>query len=93
MTATPALLELDRIDTYRGAAHVLRAVSMRVGEGEAVCLVGRNGAGKTTTLDSALGLLPVRAGRVLFRGQDVTRRAARAWASATPRRTPASSRT
>jgi branched-chain amino acid transport system ATP-binding protein len=76
VTATPALLELDRIDTYRGAAHVLRAVSMRVGEGEAVCLVGRNGAGKTTTLDSALGLLPVRAGRVLFRGQDVTRRAA-----------------
>ena len=76
MTATPALLELDRIDTYRGAAHVLRAVSMRVGEGEAVCLVGRTGAGKTTTLDSALGLLPVRAGRVLFRGQDVTRRAA-----------------
>jgi branched-chain amino acid transport system ATP-binding protein len=68
-----ALLELHRLDTYRGPAHVLRAVSLRVDEGEAVCLVGRNGAGKTTTLDSAIGLLPLRAGRVSLRGRDITR--------------------
>jgi branched-chain amino acid transport system ATP-binding protein len=74
--AGPPLLELDRIDTFRGAAHVLRGVSLTVGPAEAVCLVGRNGAGKTTTLESAMGLLPVRAGRVAFRGTDVTRRAA-----------------
>jgi branched-chain amino acid transport system ATP-binding protein len=70
------LLELHRIDTFRGAAHVLRGVSLRVGKAEAVCLVGRNGAGKTTTLESAIGLLPVRGGRVTFRGTDVTRRPA-----------------
>ncbi len=67
------LLALHDLDTYRGPAHVLRALSLRVHEGEAVCLVGRNGAGKTTTLDSVIGLLPVRAGRVTFRGRDITR--------------------
>jgi branched-chain amino acid transport system ATP-binding protein len=51
-------------------------VSLRVGAAEAVCLVGRNGAGKTTTLESAIGLLAVRGGRVTFRGADVTRRPA-----------------
>lgn len=68
------LLDLEAIHTYRGAAHVLRALSLRVGEGETVCLVGRNGAGKTTTLESAMGLLPVRAGTVRFRSRDITRR-------------------
>jgi branched-chain amino acid transport system ATP-binding protein len=67
------LLDLDGINTYRGTAHVLRTLSLRVGEGETVCLVGRNGAGKTTTLDSAMGLLPVRSGTVRFRSQDITR--------------------
>ena len=70
---TADLLALDGIHTYRGAAHVLRALSLRVGEGETVCLVGRNGAGKTTTLESAMGLLAVRAGAVRFRSQDITR--------------------
>ncbi|HEV8310418.1 MAG TPA: ABC transporter ATP-binding protein [Methylomirabilota bacterium] len=69
----PAVLELDRIETYRGAAHVLRAVSLAVNDGEAVCLVGRNGAGKTTTIESIMGLLPVRSGRVTLRGQDISR--------------------
>jgi branched-chain amino acid transport system ATP-binding protein len=71
--AGPPVLELECIDTFRGAAHVLRGVSLRVGAAEAVCLVGRNGAGKTTTLESAIGLLPVRSGRVVLRGTDVTR--------------------
>lgn len=67
------MLALDGITTYRGPAEILREVSLTVGAGEAVSLVGRNGAGKTTTIDSIMGLLPVRAGRVHFRGQDVTR--------------------
>jgi ABC-type branched-subunit amino acid transport system ATPase component len=68
-----ATLELDRINTFRGPAQILRAVSLRVGDGESICLVGRNGAGKTTTIDSIMGLLPVRSGRVAFRGRDITR--------------------
>jgi branched-chain amino acid transport system ATP-binding protein len=68
-----AALELDGVHTYRGAAHVLQGVSLRVAAGEAVCLVGRNGAGKTTTIESAMGLLSVRAGRIALNGRDVTR--------------------
>jgi branched-chain amino acid transport system ATP-binding protein len=66
-------LELDGIHTYRGAAHVLQGVSLHVGAGEAVCLVGRNGAGKTTTIESAMGLLTVRGGRIALQGRDITR--------------------
>jgi branched-chain amino acid transport system ATP-binding protein len=68
-----ALLELTQVNTFRGAAHVLRSLSLGVGEAEVVCLVGRNGAGKTTTLETAMGLLPSRSGTVSFRGRDITR--------------------
>src|SRR5205085_11835968 len=50
-----------------------RGVSLTVGDGEAVSLVGRNGAGKTTTIDSIMGLLPVRAGRITLQGRDISR--------------------
>src|SRR5262244_317997 len=67
-----SLLVLDRINTFRGSAHVLRDVSLRVGDRESVWLVGRNGAGKTTTIDSIMGLLSVRSGTITFRGQSIT---------------------
>jgi branched-chain amino acid transport system ATP-binding protein len=67
------MLELDRIETYRGPAQILRSVSLSLAGGEAVCLVGRNGAGKTTTIDTIMGLLPARSGTVRFKGQEVTR--------------------
>ena len=67
------MLALDGINTFRGPAQILRGVSLTVNDGEAVCLVGRNGAGKTTTIDSIMGLLPVRSGRVSFRERDITR--------------------
>ncbi len=67
------MLEVTRINTFRGPAHVLRDVSLAVGDRESVCLVGRNGAGKTTTIDSVMGLLPVRSGTIVFKGRDITR--------------------
>jgi branched-chain amino acid transport system ATP-binding protein len=67
------MLEIEGILTYRGPAQILRGVSLTVGDGEAVSLVGRNGAGKTTTIDSIMGLLPVRGGRVVFNGREITR--------------------
>ncbi|HEX9768684.1 MAG TPA: ABC transporter ATP-binding protein [Kiloniellales bacterium] len=66
------MLEINDIHTYRGPAHILNGVSLTVGPGEAVCLVGRNGAGKTTTIESIMGLLAVRAGSIRFHGEDVT---------------------
>ena len=67
------MLAIDRVHTYRGTAHVLQGVSLRVEARQTVCLVGRNGAGKTTTIESAMGLLPVRSGTVTFDGRDITR--------------------
>ena len=66
------LLEVDDINTYRGPAHILRSVSIRVDDNEVVALVGRNGAGRTTMIESITGLLPVHSGRVRFRGEDIT---------------------
>ena len=68
-----ATLELDRINTYRGPAQILREVSLRVGDGESICLVGRNGAGKTTTIKCLLNLLRPSSGTVRVFGLDPAR--------------------
>ena len=67
------MLEVERINTFRGPAQVLRDLSLTVRDGESVCLIGRNGAGKTTTIDSIMGLLPIRSGKLTFNGADITR--------------------
>ncbi len=68
-----ALLSARDLQTYLGRSHVLQGVSLAVGQGEVVSLLGRNGAGKTTTLRTLMGLVPVRGGGVAFRGADITR--------------------
>jgi branched-chain amino acid transport system ATP-binding protein len=65
------MLELEGIHTYYGESHVLRGVSLSVRDGEVVCLLGRNGAGKTTTILTAMGYLKPRAGRIVYRAQDI----------------------
>jgi len=66
------LLEGIDLNTYYGASHVLHGVTLAVGAGETVTLMGRNGMGKTTTIRSLLGLTPPRSGEVRVRGQAVT---------------------
>jgi len=66
------LLEVHDINTYRGPAHILRGVSINVDTDEVVALVGRNGAGRTTIIESIIGLLPVRSGRIRFREEEIT---------------------
>ncbi|MCP4115556.1 MAG: ABC transporter ATP-binding protein [Desulfobacteraceae bacterium] len=60
------MLTVDNIDVYRGETHVLHKVSLQVGHGEIVALIGANGAGKTTALRTVSGLLRPSSGRILY---------------------------
>jgi branched-chain amino acid transport system ATP-binding protein len=66
-----AVLSLNEVDTYYGAIHALKGVSLEVEDGEIVTLIGSNGAGKTTTLKTISGLLKPRRGEVRFRGESI----------------------
>ena len=68
------LLRLDSVDTYYGEIHILQGVSLEVGPGELVCLLGGNASGKSTTLKTILGIVHPRRGAVEFDGEDVTGR-------------------
>ena len=71
--ATGALLDVQEIDAYYGHAQALRGVSLQVGEGEIVAILGANGAGKSTTLLTISGLLRARRGSILFRNLPIGR--------------------
>jgi branched-chain amino acid transport system ATP-binding protein len=68
------MLQLDGVRTYYGETQALFDVSLDVGVGEVVALLGATGAGKTTTLRSILGLTPARRGTIHFDGRDITHR-------------------
>jgi len=68
------MLELNGVRAAYGKVEVLQDVSLEVGEGEIVGLLGRNGVGKTTTLKSILGLVRKTGGKVVFNGEDITSR-------------------
>jgi branched-chain amino acid transport system ATP-binding protein len=68
------LLRVDEVNTYYGQIHILQGVSLEVGAGELVCLLGGNASGKSTTLKTILGIVTPRSGRVEFAGEDVTAR-------------------
>lgn len=67
------MLSLSNVQSFYGETQALFGVSLEVGAGEAVALLGANGAGKTTVLRSILGLTPARSGKVEFDGHDTTR--------------------
>ncbi|CAL8970617.1 High-affinity branched-chain amino acid transport ATP-binding protein LivF [Rhodoplanes serenus] len=71
MSATP-IIEAVGLHTHLGSSHILHGVSLTVGRGEAVCLLGRNGMGKTTTLRTILGLVSPSRGEVRINGQPMT---------------------
>ena len=66
------MLEVDALDAWYGKAQILYGVSLRVDEGECVALMGRNGAGKSTAMKTIMGLLAKRAGKVTYRGLDIS---------------------
>ncbi len=66
------LLRLEDLVSGYGKIEVLKKVSITVNEGEIVCVLGANGAGKTTLINTISGLVPVRSGKILFMGKDIT---------------------
>jgi branched-chain amino acid transport system ATP-binding protein len=74
-------LTLSEIDAYYGDSHVLHGVSLRLGEGRLLGLLGRNGAGKSTSIGVAVGLVPPRRGQVTVNGMSVGGRAPEAIAA------------
>ena len=68
---TDVLLSLEDIRVHYGKVEALKGVSLEVGEGEIVALIGANGAGKTTTLKTISGVRPVTSGAIRFEGRDL----------------------
>jgi branched-chain amino acid transport system ATP-binding protein len=66
------MLTLRDVHTYYGKSHILHGVSLEVGRGEVVGLLGRNGVGKSTTLKSVMGLVRPASGHIQFEGRDIT---------------------
>src|SRR5262245_47034163 len=65
------MLRLKNINTYYGKVHALKNISLHLGEGEIVTLIGANGAGKTTILNTISGITPAADGELEFRKQPI----------------------
>jgi branched-chain amino acid transport system ATP-binding protein len=68
-----AILDVQDIHTYYGDAYVLQGMSLQVEQGQILGLLGRNGVGKTTLVNSIVGFTPPRRGKILFKGEDITK--------------------
>ncbi len=73
MTEQAAILDVNGVSSGYGEAVVVRDVSLTVGGGEIVALLGKNGMGKSTLLKTVMGYLPAQKGRIAFLGEDVTK--------------------
>ena len=67
-----AMLTVESLSAWYGAARILYDLNFDVGRGEVVALMGRNGAGKSTTMKAVMGLLAQRKGVVRFNGEDIS---------------------
>jgi branched-chain amino acid transport system ATP-binding protein len=67
-----AILQVEDVHTYYGDAYVLQGLSLEVQPGQILGLLGRNGVGKTTLVNSIVGFMPPRRGRILFKGVNIT---------------------
>ncbi|MDY6066032.1 MAG: ABC transporter ATP-binding protein [Finegoldia sp.] len=65
------MLKVENLNVYYGNIHAIKDVSLYVNEGEVVSLIGANGAGKTTTLQAISGLIPVKSGSLIFKGDQI----------------------
>ena len=68
-----AMLEIKNLEVYYGMIQAIKGISFVVNEGEVIALIGANGAGKTTTLHAVTGLIPAKAGEIIFDGKNVAK--------------------
>ena len=65
------MLKIEDIHTYYGESHILQGISLEVGHGKVIGMLGRNGVGKTTLIRSIIGFTPARSGRIVFDDVDI----------------------
>ena len=68
-----AMIEIKNLEVYYGMIQAIKGISFEVNEGEVIALIGANGAGKTTTLHAVTGLIPAKAGEIIFDGKNVAK--------------------
>ena len=66
------MLQVESLNQYYGQSHTLWDLDMEAPEGKCTVIMGRNGVGKTTLLQTVMGLLPIRSGRILYQGEDIS---------------------
>ena len=66
-----AILDVQDIHTYYGDAYVLQGLSLKLEQGQILGLLGRNGVGKTTLVNSIVGFVPPRRGKIYFKGENI----------------------
>ena len=68
-----AILEVTDLEVFYGVIQAIKGISFEVNPGEIIALIGANGAGKTTTLQTITGLIPSKAGHIVYDGKDITK--------------------
>lgn len=68
-----ALLEVTGLEVFYGVIQAIKGISFTVNQGEIIALIGANGAGKTTTLQTITGLIPSKAGKIVYDGKEITK--------------------
>jgi urea transport system ATP-binding protein len=70
------MLNVENLNQFYGGSHILRNLSLEAHVGEVTVILGRNGVGKTTLLKSLMGVVPVKSGRIVLNGTEITHKAA-----------------
>ena len=68
-----SMLEVKDLQVYYGVIQALKGISFHVEQGEVIALIGANGAGKTTTLQTLTGIIPEKAGSIIYEGKNLTK--------------------